>query len=303
MRAERALDLLSVDPLRAGPALGRDEHDHRPARPRMESLRPRFVLDRADVGEHAIERRRHRLVHRHRIVAFDEPGRVAEAGEVGLELGAGDSRQHRRARDLVAVEMQDRQHRAVARRIEELVRLPACGERSRFCLAVADDAGHQQFRIVEGGAVRMRERVAELAALVNRPGRFRGDVARDAAGKGKLLEEVLHPGFVLRHLRIALGVGAFEIGVGDERRTAVPGPGDEKHGAPLPDNHAIEVRVDEIEAGRRAPVAEQARLDVVERERHPEQRVVVEIDLSHGEVIGRAPVGVKARECFRRRCG
>ena len=118
---------------------------------------------------------------------------VAVAAEQLRQLFARNARQHRRARDLVAVEMQDRQHRAIARRIEKLVRVPAGRERSGLRFAVADDAGDDQIRIVERGAVRVRQRVAELAAFVDRARRFRRDVAGNAAGKRELLEQPPQP--------------------------------------------------------------------------------------------------------------
>ena len=57
-------------------------------------------------------------------------------------------------------------------------------------------------------------------------------------------------------------------------------------------DHAIQVHVDEVQARRRAPVPEQARLDVLERERLLQQRIVVEVDLSDRQVVGGAPVRV-----------
>ncbi|GIW07487.1 MAG: hypothetical protein KatS3mg060_2292 [Dehalococcoidia bacterium] len=48
--------------------------------------------------------------------------------------------------------------------------MPARGERAGLRLAVAHHAGHDQVRVVEGGAEGVRERVAELAALVDRAG-------------------------------------------------------------------------------------------------------------------------------------
>ena len=92
------------------------------------------------------------------IVAFDEVRAVAVAAQQRLELLVADARQHRRARDLVAVQMEDRQHGAVGDRIEELVRVPARRERTGLGLAVADDAGDEQIGIVERGAVGVRER-------------------------------------------------------------------------------------------------------------------------------------------------
>ena len=58
--------------------------------------------------------------------------------------------------DLVAVEVQDRQNRAVGGRIQELVRVPARRQRPGFRLAVADDTGDNQVGIVEGGSVGVR---------------------------------------------------------------------------------------------------------------------------------------------------
>ena len=59
--------------------------------------------------------------------------------------------------------------------------MPARGQRPGFGLAVADDAGDDQIGIVERRAVRVRERVSELAAFVDRSRRLRRDMARNAA--------------------------------------------------------------------------------------------------------------------------
>jgi hypothetical protein len=56
------------------------------------------------------------------------------------------------------------------------------------------------------------------------------------------------------------------------------------------------MRIDEIQPRRRAEVAEQARLDVLGREPFLQERVVEEVDLPHGEVVGCAPVGVDQLE-------
>src|SRR5205823_8174584 len=61
--------------------------------------------------------------------------------------------------------------------------------------------------------------------------------------------------------------------------------------AVLPDD-AVQVHVDEVLPRRRAPVAEEPRLQVAELERGPEERVVVQVYLPDGEVVRRPPVGV-----------
>ena len=68
--------------------------------------------------------------------------------------------------------------------------MPARRQRARLRLAVADDADDDEVGIVEGRAERVDERVAELAALVDRAGRLRSRMARDAAGERELPEQL-----------------------------------------------------------------------------------------------------------------
>jgi hypothetical protein len=107
-------------------------------------------------------------------------------------------------------------------------------------------------------------------------------VARDAAGKAELLEEALNPLRILRHCVVVLGVRAFEIGVGDEPRSTVARAREIDHVEVVRLDHAVQVRVDEIQPRRRAPVAEQPRLDVRAFEALRQQRVVEQVDLADG---------------------
>ena len=61
-------------------------------------------------------------------------------------------------------------------------------------------------------------------------------------------------------------------------------------------DHAVQVHVDEVQARRRAPVAEQPRLDVLARERLAQQRVVEQVDLADRQVVGGAPERVEIAE-------
>ena len=63
-------------------------------------------------------------MHQARVVALDEAWRIAIAAQQVVEFRAGDARQDGRVGDLVAIQVQDRQHRAIARRVEEFVRMP-----------------------------------------------------------------------------------------------------------------------------------------------------------------------------------
>jgi hypothetical protein len=59
---------------------------------------------------------------------------------------------------------------------------------------------------------------------------------------------------------------------------------------------AVQVDVDEVQPRRRAPVPEQARLDVLQRERFLQQRIVVEIDLPDRQIVRGPPIGVHLAE-------
>ena len=201
VRAECPLHRQAVDHLRSRPSLRRIEDDHRPARSNEVSVRAGALLDAPDLLDDGVERRGHRLVHQRGIVSLDEVGRPAVAAQQLFQLLTGDPRENGRVGDLVAVEMQDRQHRAVGDGIEKLVGVPGRRQRPGLRLAVADDAGDDEIGIVEHGAERVTERIAELAALVDRTRTFRRRVAGDPARKRELQEQPSQPRFVLADVR------------------------------------------------------------------------------------------------------
>ena len=85
--------------------------------------------------------------------------------EERLDLVVRDARPDRRVVDLVPVEVEDRQHGAVADRVEELVDVPARRQRPGLGLAVADDGRDDQVRVVErrpAGVRQARSRVRRL---------------------------------------------------------------------------------------------------------------------------------------------
>ena len=303
VRAPGALDLLAVDPLGAGPALGAAKHDHRPARPALVAVLARGALEPVDGVQGPVEHGREPLVSGLVIVRrvdVHPVGLPAVAEEERVELVGRDAGEHGRVGDLVAVQMQDRQHRAVGAGVQELVAVPAGRERAGLGLAVADHAGDHQAGVVEGRAERVREGVAELAALVDRAGCLGGDVARDPAGERELAEERLEACLVARDVRIDLGVGALEVGVCDQSRPAVPRPRDVDDVDLALDDRPVQVGVDEVQTRRGAEVAEQARLDVLGPQRLPQERICEQVDLPDGQVVGGPPVGVQQARLPRR---
>src|ERR1039458_5321884 len=117
-----------------------------------------------------------------------------------------DAGEHGWVADLVAIEVQDRQHGSVGNGVEQLVGLPCGGQGARFRFSVADDAGDDEFGIVERGPEGMAERVPQFATFVNRPRGCRRNMAGNTAGERELLEQMLQPGFVLADVWINLTV-------------------------------------------------------------------------------------------------
>ena len=160
------------------------------------------LLDLPDVLDGLFQGGGHELMHRFRVVAFHKVGRPAAASEELLQFLMLDAGQDGRVADLVAIQVQDRQHGSVGDRVEKLVGLPCGRQGARFRFTVADDAGDDQIGIVERGPEGMAERVPQFAAFVNRPRRRRRNVAGNPAGKRELHEQLLEPGLVLGDVRI-----------------------------------------------------------------------------------------------------
>jgi hypothetical protein len=169
-----------------------------------------------------------------------------------------------RVGDLVAVQVQDRQHSTISARVDELVGVPRGRERSGLCLTVADDTGNHQIGIVQYSAVRVAEGVSELAALVDRAGQLRCHMAR-TTGEGELAEQVVHPVLVARYIRIGLTVAAPEPSIGRDRGATMSGADHVHHVQIAPADHPVHVDIKHVQTRRGAPMPQQAWLDVLAR--------------------------------------
>ncbi len=195
-------------------------------------------------------------MHEGRVAAFDEIRFIAIAREQGLELVVADACKDGRVGDLVSVEIQDRQHGAIARWVDELVGMPRRGERPRLRFSVADDACDDRVGVVERHAIGVGEAVAELTAFVNRPRCFGRHVAPDVTGERELLEEFTEPLLVLALVGIDLGIGPFEVSRPQHTRRPVARPRDEHDVEIVFHDHPVQMKPREGERRAGAPVAE-----------------------------------------------
>ena len=295
MRAPRALGLLAVDELGAGPALGGAEDDHgieRTGRVAGGST----LLDGADLVEDRLEQRREATVDREVVLlveAGDEVVRmVAHAAEELVTLAVGDAGENRGVGDLVAVEVQNGQDDAVRERVHELVGLPGRGERTGLRLTVTDHGDREQRGVVEDRAVGVGEHVAELAALVDRTRGLGSVVAGDASRIGELAEELLEPLLVIGDLGLDLAVRPVEEALGGAGGSAVARTHEEDGVLAVVVDETVDVTEEEVHARRRSPVADEAVLDVLAREARAHEGIGAQVDLADGQVVRRAPVPV-----------
>jgi hypothetical protein len=87
------------------------------------------------------------------------------------------------------------------------------------------------------------------------------------ARRGELAEHKPQAVFIVRDLRVNLGIGAFKIGAGIERWTSVPRTGNEDDVGVMLFDEPVQVNVDEVLPRRGAPVAEKPWLDLLCLER------------------------------------
>ena len=109
-------------------------------------------------------------------------------------------------------------------------------------------------------------------------------------------ENCLNSRFMPSASRVMFGnnslYSALQIRVRHHPGTAVAGPADVDHVEIVLLDQPVAVHINEIQAGRGAPVAQQPRLDVFHPQRLGEQGIVEEIDLSDRQIVGGAPVGI-----------
>ena len=289
--AEGALDLDAVNGVGAGPALRGAQDDRRPAHRTRRGRHPGsgILLDRPDAGVRGRQLMVQVGEHGGRVVAGDHHRVPALRGEQADDVGVGRAPEHGRPGDLVAVEVQDRQHRAVATGVEERRDLPRCRQRTGLGLAVADHAGHQQVGVVERGTGGVGERVAEFAALVDAARGLHTDVARYSPGSRELPHQRGQAVQVSGDPGIDLAVGTVEIGVREQRGPTVTGPGHIQAVRAGVADQPVEQRVDHRQTRTGAPVAEQARFDVGNCQRITQQRIGLQVDLGNRQVVRRRP--------------
>src|SRR5215217_1011067 len=163
-------------------------------------------------------------------------------------------------------------------------------------LAIADDSSDEEVRVVEGSTEGVGEDVAELTALVDRAWGGHAHVARHPTGGRESPEKPLHPRGVLRNIGVDFGVGAFEVHVRQDGRTAVTRTRQVDGVQVMHPDEAVDVDVDEAETRRGPPVPQEARLYVRRIQRLAQEGVGLQVDLAYCQVVCGLPVAMHPTE-------
>jgi hypothetical protein len=116
-----------------------------------------------------------------------------------------------------------------------------------------------------------------------------------------LLEEFPDPVFVLLNVRIELGVGALEISISHDSGPAVTWSRDVDHIQVVLLDDSVEMDVDEIEPGSRAPMSQEAGFHMLNSQEFTKQRILQEIDLANRKIVRGTPVAIDLSYLIRRK--
>jgi hypothetical protein len=150
-------------------------------------------LGSADVLDRGFHHRGHALMHRVRVIAFDEERRPAATAQELLQFLALDAREHRGIADLVAIQVQIG---STAPSVTGSRNLLDCQEVAKGPVSASPSPITQATispGIVKGGAKGVAQGITQFAAFVNRSGSRRRHMARNAAGKENCLNSSLSP--------------------------------------------------------------------------------------------------------------
>ena len=95
------------------------------------------------------------MMHLEGISAFDEDRLITVPSEKVVEFLMADASQDAWVGDLITIQMEDRQYRAISGGVEKFIGVPACRKRACFRFAVPNHCGHNQVGIIIRGAERM----------------------------------------------------------------------------------------------------------------------------------------------------
>src|SRR5260370_19856655 len=138
--------------------------------------------------------------------------------------------------------------------------------------------------------VGVRDAIAEFPALVDTARGFRSCMAADPARKAELPEEALHAGKIFTLVRIDFGVRSFKVRIRQDGRRAVPRTRNEDRIQVILLYQSIKMNVGEALPCVRAPVAQQARLGLLDFQRLTEPKVFLLIKEPPTYVKGCAPI-------------
>src|SRR5262249_8928449 len=179
--------------------------------------------------------------------------------------------------------------------VKESVRVKSSCKCPSLCCAVTDYDRHEQVRIVERSSESVRDAISQFASFMHRAGGFRSAVAPDAAWERKIPEERTHSLCIFALAWVNLGIGTLQVDWAQHARSAMSGSSEEDGVEVVFLNKAIEMNIGKAQTRTRAPVSQQSLLDVLRLQRFTKERILLQINHAHSQVIACSPIGIYLR--------
>ena len=254
MGAERVFNRLPVHHQRAGPAFGRLQNQHRPGRCALLYARPGLLLNSDNFPVRPVHRLPHGRVNLRRVAAAHDTNLVAVAGEQVSQGLVAHAPKQGGAGEFVAIDVQNRQHRPRRSRVEVIIGMPGSSQRTGFGFAIANDAGHQQVGVVEGGSIGMGEAIAQFAPLLNLTGCAGYEVTRQTEGPRKRPDQVAYTRHARLVLRVEFTQSTFQKQVGKVGGCAVTRPRHQQNAGIGILHKPVQVGINQVQARRGSPM-------------------------------------------------
>src|SRR6266704_3254380 len=132
--------------------------------------------------------------------------------------------------------------------------MPCCGCRAGLSLSIANNTSYDEVRIVHRSTKGSSQRIAQLAAFMDRPRYARVAMAGDTTQQGETPDELVQPGTVKRQLGVIFLQSALEVQVRQVRWRSMSRTRYQEHIDIVAHNQSIKVSIDQVDTGTRAPV-------------------------------------------------
>ena len=173
------------------------------------------------------------------------------------------SAKNSRCRNLITVEVKNRQYYAIFARVKQLIEMPSASRRPGLGFAVTNQTSYRQIRIIHRRTITSAERVTKFTALENHARRLGIRMTRKTVRPAKFAAQFANTIQVSLHRRIKISKRTFQKQISLQCWEAMPRPQYKHHVLIMLLGRVAEMRVSKVNTWPASPVSENPRFDIV----------------------------------------